>query len=63
MTSSSHCLWFTTEEAPKAVEFYTTVIPNSRVVRNLTLKNADQPNGEVQLWTLEIAGNQVQVMG
>lgn len=62
MTASS-CLWFDPEVAPRAVELYTELIPGARVAHTWVFDNADQPSGKVQLWTLELAGGTVQVMG
>lgn len=63
MARASTCLWFSPEDAPKAVEFYTSVIPGSRIVSTQTFANDQQPTGQVQVWTLEVAGSTVQVMG
>lgn len=63
MTKIASCLWFAPEVAPKAVELYTELIPNSRVVSTQSFSNADQPTGQVQIWTLALAGTEVHVMG
>lgn len=62
MTASS-CLWFSPDVAPKAVALYTHLIPNARVAHTQVFDNADQPSGKVQIWTLELAGGTVQIMG
>lgn len=63
MAGLSTCLWFAPADAPKAVELYTTLIPGSKVVGEQTFTNEQQAAGEVRVWTLEIAGRPVQVMG
>lgn len=62
MATASSCLWFPIGVAAKAVELYTSLIPGSRVVSTRTFANADQSAGQVQIWTLEIAGRPTQVM-
>ncbi|WP_130864908.1 VOC family protein [Acidipropionibacterium timonense] len=57
------CLWFDPEVASRAVDLYTHLVPGSRVVESLSLRNEDQPTGIVRVWTLEIAGSTVHVMG
>lgn len=63
MSSLSTCLWFAPDKAQQAVDLYVKVIPNARIVSTTTLTNEQQPNGQVQVWTLELAGTRVQVMG
>lgn len=62
MTSISTCLWFDPDVAPRAIKLYTDLIPNSRQVFTQTFRNGAQDTGEVQIWTLEIAGSPVQIM-
>lgn len=62
MTTASTCLWFTPDEAAKAIELYTELIPNTRVVRSESLTNDQQEAGEVRIWELEIAGTTFHAM-
>lgn len=63
MSTLSTCLWFPPEVAPQAVEFYERVVPQTRVASTQAFTNADQPGGEVRVWTLNVAGTSVHVMG
>ncbi|GAB3624758.1 VOC family protein [Mariniluteicoccus endophyticus] len=62
MTTARTCLWFTPEDAEKAIDLYTSLIPETRVVETTTFENADQPDGQVRVWTLQIAGTPFQMM-
>ncbi|WP_040162011.1 VOC family protein [Nigerium massiliense] len=63
MTDASTCLWFSSEDAPKAIELYTTLIPGSRVVETQQFDNEQQTDHSVSIWTIEIAGRTTHVMG
>lgn len=62
MTHLNTCLWLSPEDAPKAVELYTTLISNSRVVGDQHYTNDDQPGGSTRIWQLDLAGTRVHVM-
>lgn len=63
MTRAATCLWFDPETAARAVDLYTTLIPHSRVESSQHFANDDQPTRSVGIWTLELAGAEVHVMG
>lgn len=59
----STCLWFAPDQAERAVEFYVETFPCGKVLDTQRFRNEQQPSGEVQVWTLEIGGAPVHVMG
>lgn len=63
MPTLNTCLWFSPDIAPKAIDLYTRVIPNSRVVSMTEFDNEQEPSGKVRIWTLNIAGTPTRVMG
>lgn len=63
MTELSACLWFPHDVAARAVELYTGLIPDSRVVSYSPVRHPDQPEGLIHLWSLQIAGRPLRVMG
>lgn len=63
MTAAT-CLWFSREDAPKAIALYEKVIPGFRVNSHRHLAGTpEQPAAECDVWEIEIAGTPYQVMG
>lgn len=62
MTSLGSCIWVAPEDGRRAVDLYTSVVPDCRVVEEQVFTNDDQPGGEVRMWSLDVAGRTLQVM-
>lgn len=56
------CLWLTPDEAEMALDLYTSLVPDTRVVGSWHVDNHDMPEHGVDIHHLDVAGTQVQIM-
>lgn len=63
MTDLKACLWLAPDIAPKAVELYTTVLPDAKVLSHQHFDNPDMPDHSPDLWELQIGDARLQLMG
>lgn len=63
MTAATTCVWLGREDARKAIDLWCELVPGARLVREQTFPNPAGEDYSADVYTVEIAGRPVQVMG